>query len=763
MFRDLCTQYLQKSSLWELFCVAFHQGLLYTTSNAMVTFDNTQQSKRIADIRNKEEEAFVERVAQKFGLPYIDLSGSNIETDALSTIPQKEAEEALIAPFKITGKDLYVGVKSPNLPQTKRALEKLAEKYTLGVNMVSTRSLQKAWARYADISHSTKTQEGMLDISPEKLEQLASSIKSNEDVARELETILADKSTKKTTQLMELIFAGAIATKSSDVHIEEQDEQVRLRFRQDGVLQDIANFDHESYRKLLSRIKLVSEMKLTQNENAQDGRFTIDYSGKEIEVRVSVIPNAYGESFVMRILNPDGINVGVEKLGIEPKLYEILMKEIRKPNGMILTTGPTGSGKTTTLYSFLNEVYSDEVKILTIEDPIEYHLKGISQTQVNRQKGYDFLSGLRAALRQDPDIVMVGEIRDGETASIAVNASLTGHLVLSTLHTNGAAGVIPRLIDLGVSPQILAAALSVSLAQRLVRKVCPDCKYTEAPNEIQETLIRDILEEAVRNNKPLEDYGINTSQKIMLTKGKGCTTCNGTGYKGRIGIFEAIITDEAIEELLNKKPSEQEVRRVAEKQGLLNMREDGVIKILNGITSFEEVAKVVDLEIRGITDTGEDQVQNSNNESVSENKSPEGVQSKKKDSEDSSVPDATESITKGNIPPSAVLSSKSIEISLLIDYLKKLEQEQIVNPETDISKNIKLVQKTILELLKDRQAEEILNQKKNFVQAHLKFTQMADELEELYQQQLKNPMADMSKKIRQLREEIEHHEVPTAA
>lgn len=744
----------------------------------MVTFDNTQQAKRIQDIRNKEEEAFVERVSQKFNLPYIDLSGSNIETDALATIPQKEAEEALLAPFKITGKDLYIGVKSPNLPQTKKALEKLALKYNLGVNMVSTRSLEKAWARYADISHTTNTQGGMLDISPEELERLASSIKSNGDVSAELETILSDKSTKKTTRLMELIFAGAIATKSSDVHIEEQDEQVRLRFRQDGVLQDIANFDHESYRKLLSRIKLVSEMKLTQNNNAQDGRFTINYSGKEIEVRVSVIPNAYGESFVMRILNPDGINVGVEKLGIEPKLYEILMKEIRKPNGMILTTGPTGSGKTTTLYSFINEVYSDEVKILTIEDPIEYHLKGISQTQVNRQKGYDFLAGLRAALRQDPDIVMVGEIRDGETASIAVNASLTGHLVLSTLHTNGAAGVIPRLIDLGVSPQILAAALSVSLAQRLVRKICPDCKYTEKPTETEERLMRDILNEAVQNNKPLEDYGISATQKIMLSRGKGCATCNNTGYKGRIGIFEAIITDEAIEELLNKKPSEQEVRRVAEKQGLLNMREDGIIKIINGVTSFEEVEKVVDLEIRGLTNINTEAIKEDSKVMISDESAIEKnmgelkqephIQTQQrqaftnnKKEEKKSVLSET-SITNAPITPSAILGNKSVEISLLIDYLKKLEEEQIINPEVDISANIKLVQTTILELLKHRQAEEILNQKKNFAKTHQKFSQMAHELEELYQNQLQNPLVDMSKKIRQLREEIEHHEVPIA-
>ena len=698
----------------------------------MVDFDNTKQSKKIEDIRNKEEESFVEQIAAKFNLPYIDLFSTNIETDALTVLTEDEARAGFVAPFKITGKDLYVGIKSPNLPETKKILEELEKNYNLGVHLVSMRSLSKAWERYQDVSYAKNSQGGMLDISAQELEKLAESIKTNEDIANLFTSVLNDKSNKKTTQLMEVIFAGAIATKSSDVHIEAQDERVRLRFRQDGVLQDVVNFDHESYRKLLSRIKLISEMKLTQTENAQDGRFTIDYSGKEIEVRVSVIPSAYGESFVMRILNPDGINVGVENLGIEPRLYEILMQQIRKPNGMILNTGPTGSGKTTTLYSFMNKVYSPEVKILTIEDPIEYHLAGISQTQVNRAKGYDFISGLRAALRQDPDIVMVGEIRDKETASIAVNASLTGHLVLSTLHTNSAAGVIPRLIDLGVSPQILAAALSVSLAQRLVRKVCEECKYTKAPSTEEEQIIRDILQEAVKNKKPIHEYGLSVDQKIVVTEGRGCVKCNNTGYKGRIGIFEAIITDEYIEELLNKKPSEQEVRRVAEKQGLLNMREDGIIKILNGITSFSEVRKVVDLNIRNITQTQESR------------------------SDDASGIDTTA------MNPRALFTNKSIELSTLIDSLKKLEHEQMINPEKDISAEIKKTEMTILELLKHSRAEEVFDEKENFAKTHETFKRITEDLAELHQHAEQNPDIDMSQKLRRIREEIEHHDTQKA-
>lgn len=773
----------------RLFYYAFY---LYNRKS-MAAFDDKEQNKKIQDIRAKEEEAFTEKIAKKFDLPYIDLTGATIETDALSKVKEEDARKALLAPFKIVGKDLYVALKSPNLPETKRVLGNLEKDYNLGIHLASQRSLEKAWGRYEDITFTFGIEGGVLDISEEEIKKLAAKIKTNQDIAFEFDRVLALGEERKVTRLMEIIFAGAIATDSSDVHIEAQDGKVRLRFRQDGVLQDIIYFDPATYKQILSRIKLLSEMKLTQTENAQDGRFTIDYDKKEIEIRVSVVPGAFGESFVMRILNPDGIKVGVEHLGIEKRLYEILLKEIEKPNGMILTTGPTGSGKTTTLYSFINKVYSPEVKILTIEDPIEYRIEGINQTQVNRQKGYTFSSGLRAALRQDPDIIMVGEIRDSETASIAVNASLTGHLVLSTLHTNSAAGVIPRLLDLGVSPQILAAALSVSIAQRLVRKVCESCKEIVAPTPEQEGIIRDILREAQKNEKPLHEYGISVNQKIELSRGKGCEVCNGTGYKGRIGLFEAIITDEYIEELLNKSPSEQEIRRVAEKQRLLNIREDGVVKILNGITSFEEVQKVIDLDIKNITQFKSD-AEPSQGENISlvneesnipqqntfaeipesskpisqENKEEENLEnlleevSKKIDLVKGSVAQSKKIIPEegaqiSQIPPAAILNNKSIEISLLIDYLRRLEQDQILRPDVDISKQIKQVQLTILELLQRKQAESILNAQGNFAQAHKTYTELADELDTLYREQLQNPGVDMSERIKKIREEIEYY------
>jgi type IV pilus assembly protein PilB len=327
---------------------------------------------------------------------------------------------------------------------------------------------------------------------------------------------------------------------------------------------------------------------------AQDGRFSIFLDQDEISLRVSLIPGAYGESIVMRILNPKSIQVKLEDMGIEPKLFEIFMREIRKPNGMILLTGPTGSGKTTTLYSFLQKIYSTEIKIITIEDPIEYHLPGITQTQTDSEKGYTFLEGLRSALRQDPDVIMVGEIRDSETAKIAVESALTGHLVFSTLHTNNAAGVIPRLIDLDVNPKILVSALSLSIAQRLVRKLCVYCKREEKITEEEAKIIKKISDTAKAHGKDFSQYGVDMNVPIKIYEAVGCSECNNTGYKGRMGIFEAIHNDAAIEAIIPKNPSEREIKEVAANQGSLNMEEDGIVKVLKGITSYVEVGSVVD-------------------------------------------------------------------------------------------------------------------------------------------------------------------------
>ncbi len=383
--------------------------------------------------------------------------------------------------------------------------------------------------------------------------------------------------------------AGALSTQSSDIHWEPEEDYVRLRYRLDGVLIDVLNIDPRTYRLILSRIKLLSNLKLNIDKKAQDGRFSIKTGEIEIEVRTSVIPGAYGESIVLRVLDPRSISVPLEKLGIYPRLLDVLLYEISKPNGLILNTGPTGSGKTTTLYAFLKKIHSPGIKIITIENPIEYHLPGIVQTQVDVKKGYTFLEGLRSALRQDPDVIMVGEIRDTETAEIAINASLTGHLVFSTLHTNNAAGSFPRLIDLDINQKVLTSAINIAMAQRLVRKLCPDCKKGMILEGKKKDLVEKILQD-IKDRSYLE--GLQT--KAIWEVG-GCKNCNFSGYKGRTGIYEAVRADEEIEKTVQQNPSEREIWRAAAHQNILNMQQDGIIKALQGITSIDELQRVVDL------------------------------------------------------------------------------------------------------------------------------------------------------------------------
>ena len=411
------------------------------------------------------------------------------------------------------------------------------------------------------------------------------------DIKKMIEEVLELKRAYRISRILEIILAGGLSLKASDIHLEPEESKIRLRYRLDGVLTDVLFFDKETYDLLLSRIKLVSELKLNVREKAQDGRFSIKLSRIEIEIRTSLLPGPYGESVVLRILNPDAIGVEFEKLGIHPKLLELLNKEIKKPNGMILTTGPTGSGKTTTLYAFLKKVYTPDIKVITIENPIEYHLEGVVQTQTDPDKGYTFAEGLRSALRQDPDVIMVGEIRDGETATTAVNAALTGHLVLSTLHTNNAAGAFPRLLDLGVNSKVISSALNVSIAQRLVRVLCSECKKEKTP-EGREKEIIDRISGGITDPSYLAGV-----QREKIWAPVGCPKCGFLGYKGRIGVFEAILIDSEIEKAVIENPSERDIRAAAEHQKMLTLPQDGVLKVFNGVTSLEELERVVDLSV----------------------------------------------------------------------------------------------------------------------------------------------------------------------
>jgi type IV pilus assembly protein PilB len=555
----------------------------------MVEFADLEQQKRVDFLRRREEEELAQMLSQKYGVEYIDLTLVAVNSDALRLLTEAESRDAEVAAFGRVGKRVSLAARAPENPKVKVVIGKLTDMgYEVTLFMCSQESLKRAFAHYAELSYATETKAGVFELSNEELEQLLTKVSKLEDISALINEAITLKHAYRITRIMEVILAGALATGASDVHFEPGETDVRLRYRLDGVLVDVLTFDPETYKLVVSRLKLLSGLKLNVTGEAQDGRFSIKIKGDEIELRSSILPGNYAETIVLRILNPESIGVPLEQLGMEEGLRARIEKEISKANGMILTTGPTGSGKTTTLYAFLRKVNSTETKIITIEDPIEYHLKGIVQTQVDK-KEYTFAAGLRSALRQDPDIIMIGEIRDNEVATTAVNAALTGHLVFSTLHTNNAAGSFPRLIDLGVDEKVLSSSINVAMAQRLVRKLCTSCQVTRAATPEEKNIIDKTL--AGITDKALVPQDV---ANVHDAKEGGCAECHGRGYKGRIGIYEAIFMDQSIEEILRKSPSEREIAQVAKAQGIPTMQEDGILKVLRGVTSLDELKRVID-------------------------------------------------------------------------------------------------------------------------------------------------------------------------
>ncbi|MEA3295983.1 MAG: GspE/PulE family protein [Patescibacteria group bacterium] len=424
---------------------------------------------------------------------------------------------------------------------------------------------------------------GQINISDSDLNKIQKQINNVFEFRKQIEKYLE----KNISKFLEIIIGGAISVNASDIHIEPKKEKVKIRMRIDGILQEIGVMEKEKYAKILSRIKLLSGIKLNIVDKPQDGRFSILLGANQsIEVRISALPTEYGESLVLRILNPKSL-IEIKDLGLRQDLFEKVQKEVKKTNGMIIVTGPTGSGKTTTLYAFLKKIQKPEIKVITIEDPIEYHIQGISQTQVNKQKGYGFAEGLRSIARQDPDVILVGEIRDAETAKIAIQAALTGHLVLSTLHTNDAAGTIARLKSLGAKESNIGPAMNMVIAQRLVRKICPKCAKMEKISVNDLTKIKKELKKVSKNSKiPKFD------KNLKILKPKGCKYCNNMGYKGRIGIYEIILMDNEMQDFILKNSSIVALRDKAIKKGMMTMKQDGFIKVIQGVTTIEEVERV---------------------------------------------------------------------------------------------------------------------------------------------------------------------------
>jgi len=484
---------------------------------------------------------------------------------------------------------------------------------------------------------------GEVEIASARFAKLKKEVSNIPKLKKKIEEFL----TASVTELVEIILTGAICLEASDIHIEPEETQAKFRIRIDGILHDVMNLNPKTYKSILSRIKLLSGLKLNVADRPQDGRFTISISratakgreedlssltsqslepetpgskedqgysknirsssrrrdgrrnlflrpsppfaalGYTIEIRASALPAEYGESIVLRLLNPKSL-IEIEALGLRKDLIEIFKQEIKRPNGMIIVTGPTGSGKTTSLYAVLKRINKPEIKIITIEDPVEYHLGGLSQTQVDPPKGYTFASGLKSIMRQDPDVILVGEIRDLETAEIACQAALTGHLVFSTLHTNDAAGAIARLVDLGVKPISIAPALNMVVAQRLPRKVCKKCAKSVPALPADLKKIKKGLAGVKKEILPPSFF----QARPTIPQVKGCKFCNFTGYKGRIGIFETFLVDDQMEKFILTLPSIVAMKELAIKKGMVLMNQDGLIKVLEGTTTLEEIERV---------------------------------------------------------------------------------------------------------------------------------------------------------------------------
>jgi type IV pilus assembly protein PilB len=543
-----------------------------------------ESKEKLGAMRKKEEEDLVSILSQKYNLPYANLWDVAINTDGLALLTEKVAREQEVAIFGKNGKNLQLAVRTPNNPNIEKLVAELgARGYHVDIYMASRGSLDLAWSHYKSISFAVETEAGVLDISNEEIHKLMMTLTTLQVTRDAVIEVLKMKKIYRITRTLEIVIAGALANKASDIHVEPGDDAVEIRYRMDGVLTHLAEIDPETYKAVLTRIKLLSGLKINIRNSAQDGRFSVRLDNREIEIRTSLLPGNYGESIVMRLLDPKSIGKSLEDLGMRPQFLEVMHVELEKPNGMILNTGPTGSGKTTTLYAFLKHVFDPGLKILTIEDPIEYHLAGIVQTQVNH-KEYTFASGLRSALRQDPDIIMVGEIRDEEVASTAVHAALTGHLVFSTLHTNNAAGAFTRLVDIGVDSNIVGSAVNMVMAQRLVRVLDP-ARKREVPIEGKDKEFID------RVLSTLHDKSLIPQTTSMWVED---VPEGETGYDGRIGVYEVIRTTRDIEDAVRKSLSIREMEEVARThQGFMSMHEDAILKVLEGVTTIEEVRRIL--------------------------------------------------------------------------------------------------------------------------------------------------------------------------
>lgn len=542
-------------------------------------------SDRLSQLNAEGQERLARSHAEAAGLSYVSLVAWPLDVAVVALVPRAEAEAARAVVFYRRGKDIRVGAMDANYTETRKLLDGLQEKFGVApqVFIISGRSLQAALSRYPQhaFGEGGNPPAGGVGL-------IIGDAAANTPEIANLAALGEKITNLSPTELLSTLLAGAIAIGASDVHIEPGEGVARLRYRVDGVLQDVSSFAREGWKLVLSRIKVLANLKLNVQEVPQDGSFTLTIGNATYDVRVSTLPGGHGENIVMRLLNRAARAAPVQELGMRAHDYNRFVRELKKDHGMILVTGPTGSGKTTTLAACLNEINRPEFKIITLENPIEYRLEGVEQTQVDESAGYTFAVGLRSILRQDPDVIMVGEIREVETAEVAMNAAMTGHLVFSTLHTNDAPGAITRFIEFGLKPFLLGPAVNLVMAQRLVRKVCVECaEQYEADPELIERIVYVLTGVAGEVFDPKK-----LKSKVIMKKAKGCTACHSTGYRGRIGIFELMLMTGKIEELVLAGKVGSALKETAKAEGMTTLLQDAYMKVLEGITTVDEVERV---------------------------------------------------------------------------------------------------------------------------------------------------------------------------
>lgn len=570
-------------------------GLLTPTKLDAVKQEAVQHSKSLLSVLTEQrlinEEDLVKIQAQAQGVPYVNLDGVTIKEDIVKLLGKDVAKNYMAVPFgRMQGK-LAIAMLDPTNVQ---AADFIARKtgQVVVTFMASLKSIEQALGQYkAELADVDEALSAAKELDAKDAKQKP---------AKNLQTLVQDA---PITRALNAILEAAVQQRASDIHIEPREKELKIRFRVDGILQDTMTLPKALEPALISRVKILSNLKIDEHRVPQDGEFQISAGGQDVDLRIAIAPITWGEQIVIRLLNKDSQLLTLDSLGFKGRAFRVINDGIRRPHGMTLATGPTGSGKSTTLYAVIQEIKNVAINIVTLEDPVEYKMDGINQIQVNSEVGLTFASGLRSILRQDPNVVMVGEIRDKETADLAVQAALTGHVVLSTLHTNSAPGVLPRLLDMAVEPFLIASTVNTVIGQRLVRRLCDICRteVKSSATEVQSinATLKGVLPKSQTEVKAkTEDLGYDilplagqSAYTFYKANPEGCDKCM-KGYRGRIGIYEVFAMTEGIEKLLGQHAPTDKVQEQAQADGMLTMKQDGYLKVLNGITTLEEVARV---------------------------------------------------------------------------------------------------------------------------------------------------------------------------